>query len=359
MPPQSDATRHHAADVSSPFDDAPKPLRYGPYSWGEPVGSGGMARVHIARRVGATDDELPLAAKRILPEHSRKERFARMFTSEARICASLDHPNIVRAVDFGEQDGELVLVMEYVDGFSCSELLRLSARRDAPMPMDAALFIALEVLEALEYAHSVETDSGVHLGIVHRDVSPGNILVGNTGALKLTDFGVARSNDCPRDTRPGALKGNYGYMSPEQIGGWEVDRRSDLFSFGVVLFELLKGKPLFEGSSDFEILARTYEADISPLAEPGAGLPLELRLILASALSRDPKERFHSAGEFAEALGAFARHAGLHPDSTALTSWLATLDLCPAVSRRFPAMPLELDDTLRPEAPTRRACTGS
>jgi eukaryotic-like serine/threonine-protein kinase len=299
-----------------------RPLRDGPYVWGEPVGAGGMAHVHLARRVNG-DGEV-LAAKRILPAHRNNSRFLRMFMDEARISANLDHPNIVKTIDFGEQDGELVMVMEFVDGLTCSEMLE-STDGETAVPLSAALFVATEVLSALEYAHGAHGAHGNPLGIVHRDISPGNILVGSSGEVKLADFGVARSTECPRDTRPGALKGNVGYMSPEQVVGDALDRRSDVFSLGVVLYEMLTGKPIFHGTSEFEILARTREANIDALADPTIGIPLELRLILATALARDPRERFATAAEFSDALHSFARHVNVSLEPSAMRTWVDCL----------------------------------
>jgi serine/threonine-protein kinase len=328
-----------------------------------------MARVHLARR--EPYDFMDYAAKRMLPEYAARPRFARMFWVEASICMMLQHPNIVRAVDFGAQDGEIVLLLEYVDGVSCAQLLRAASARGEGIPLGAALFMATEVLRALAYAHDAVGPTGRPLGIVHRDVSPGNILVSEQGTVKLTDFGVARSNDRAEETHPGTLKGKFGYMSPEQIAGAEVDRRTDVFSLGVVLFELVTGTPLFTGCSDFQVLTRTFEADLAPLAEPRPGLPLELRLILANALARDPEERFQSAGEFLSALEAFARHAGIQLVSSTLRDWLSVVGVLPHRSGTFHAVcpPEEQPDAARgdgathprdggpdePETPDRRA----
>jgi serine/threonine protein kinase len=313
------------------------PMQRGRYVFRDLIGRGGMARVHLAERVGARDFT-QYAAKRILPEYADDPRFLNMFWSEARICAALDHPNIVRVEDFGTQDGELVLIMEHMDGVSVSQLLRFAARQGERIPVGVALFIATEVLDALEYAHGVRKDGELCLGVVHRDVSPGNVLVSaSTGNVKLTDFGVARSSESPRDTRPGMFKGKFGYMSPEQIGGWDVDRRSDLFSLGVVLFEMLTGAPLFSGRTDYEVLTRTYEADVTPLLDPSR-IPLELRLALATSLARNPRERHARAGDFSDALRAFARHSNMTLGPAALISWLESLEIRPSRSGTYLAV---------------------
>lgn len=314
---------------TEPGDDLPPTLRCGPYRIDQVIGRGGMAVVHKARRVGARDMGEQLAVKRIVPEFSRTPSFVRMFRREAHIGGQLEHPNVVRVVDFGEQDGELLLVTEYVDGTSCSRILSHARKRGECFPLPVALHVACEVLEALAYTHDFRRPDGSGQGIVHRDVSPGNILIGTTGEVKLGDFGVARSLGEKRDTNPRTLKGKVGYMSPEQVGGREVDGRSDLFSLGVVVFELLTGTPLFSGKDDFERLAKMHESPLSPLSDGrSTSLPFELRLVLATALARDLVERFWDAREFSRAIRGFARHAGIALERSALAGWLSGFDSC-------------------------------
>ena len=286
-------------------------LRFGPYVWGEPVrdDGDGPRRVHLVRRHG--DAEERFAARRIRTTHNR--RLVRSFLEEARTSARLDHPNIVKTVDFGEQDGELVLVMELVNGVSCSTLLHRASREERGVPLPAALFVATEVLNALEYAH--RAGSRDRLGVVHRDVSPRNILVGTSGEVKLTDFAPTGSDVWALDVAP------TGYNAPELIAGDEADRRSDVFSLGAVLFEMLTGKRTFHRG------AKDLESRVDELADPQAGLPLELRLILATALARDPGDRFETAGEFAAALRTFARHASVRIHPTELKNWLEEVAL--------------------------------
>jgi len=190
--------------------------RVGPYLLTDRLGSGGMAEVWVGQNV-ETLAPSRYAIKRILPQLSKDSRFVAMFCDEARICAALHHPNIVRVLDFGEHRGELFMAMEYVEGTSCARLLRNVAAKGRRFPLDVALFIAREVLEALSYAHDAQDEKCRSLGIVHRDVSPGNILVSASGEVKLTDFGIVRSEFIARRTYPGELKGKIGYMSPEQV----------------------------------------------------------------------------------------------------------------------------------------------
>jgi eukaryotic-like serine/threonine-protein kinase len=326
------------------------PVRLGPYVWGRQIGRGGMAHVHLARRA-RQGDFTEYAAKRILPKYSGQRRYARMFCEEAALGFLLRHPNIVRTVDFGMQDDELVLILEYVEGMSCRHLLQLGAGLGEPFPVDAALYVAGEVLKGLGYAHEARGPTGRRLGVVHRDVSPGNVLLSTLGEVKLTDFGVARQIDGPHDTHPGVLKGKCAYMSPEQIEGIALDHRSDLFSVAVVLFEMLVGKQLFTGKSEFEVLTRAHGADLSALAEASAKIPLELQLILATALAKEPRDRFQSANEFLVALEDFATHARLSPQTDALTAWYSRVVGVPDRSGTFP-VPRDPDDDRISGTPT-------
>ncbi len=306
--------------------------RLGPYELGERLGAGGMAEVYVARRAGPHGFAKRFAIKRILPQLSRDSRFVAMFCDEARICAALSHPNIVQVVDFGEHDGELFMAMEYVDGISGAMLLRTVASRGERFPLGAALFVAHEVLRALGFAHEARDEEGRSFGIVHRDVSPGNILIGRAGEVKLTDFGIVRSAFVDRRTYPGELKGKMGYMSPEQVIGAEVDPRSDLFAVGIVLAEMLLARPLFPGRNELDILTRIHEADLRVLERYGANLPADLIDMLRTALSRDRAARFQSAREFADALRAVARRQGVALTDADLVPWLSSLGVLPSQS---------------------------
>lgn len=296
----------------------------GPYLLTERLGSGGMAEVWVGENPQGVSGAR-YAIKRILPQLAKDARFVAMFCDEARICAALHHPNIVRVLDFGEDRGELFMAMEYVEGTSCARLLRNIAAKGRRFPLDVALFIAREVLEALAYAHDATDEQGRALGIVHRDVSPGNVLVSSSGDVKLTDFGIVRSEFIARRTYPGELKGKIGYMSPEQVVGGEVDPRSDLFTLGIVLSEMLLTRPLFPGRSEMETLTRIYEADLRTLEQHGGDLPAELVEILRWTLQRRPNDRPHSARELACALDAFAIKSHVEPTSAVLVRWLMEL----------------------------------
>src|ERR1041385_2040069 len=323
----------------APADDEHPTLRDGPYEIHEVIGRGGMAVVHKARRAGVSETGEQFAVKRIAPDFACRPAFRRMFCREAQLGSELEHSNVVRVVDFGEQDGELLLVTEYVDGTSCQRMLKQAAKRDEAFPIPVALHIACEVLDALAYIHDFRRSNGSGNGVVHRDVSPGNIFLGSTGEVKLGDFGVARYPGGKRDTTPGMLKGKIGYMSPEQVRCSEVVGRSDLFSLGVVIIEMLTGKPFFTGNAAFEVLDKMQSCPLSPMCEGrNASVPFELRLVLATALALDPVERFWDAHEFSHAIRTFARHAGITLDRRALVGWLRAFDIWPMRSGTYSAV---------------------
>ncbi|MES1175090.1 MAG: protein kinase [Myxococcales bacterium] len=304
----------------------------GPYLLGERLGLGGMAEVYIAQRAGPRGFAKRFAVKRILPELAQDARFVAMFCDEARICAALCHPNIVQVVDFGEANGQLFMAMEFVDGVSLARLLRsVSARRER-FPRATALHIAHDVLRGLAFAHEAQDEHGRPLGIVHRDVSPGNVLIGRGGEIKLGDFGIVRSEFVDRRTYPGELKGKVGYMSPEQVMGSDVDPRSDLFTVGIILAEMLLARPLFSGQNEFEILTNIYEANLSVLERHTEELPPVLLATLKKALSRDPSDRFQSALEFSLALRDVARDLELPPGDGEIVPWLSSLGILPSRS---------------------------
>jgi len=322
--------------------DPPGQQRLGPYVLGERLGLGGMAEVFVATRPGPRGFNKRFAVKRILPELARDPRFVAMFCDEARICASLSHPNIVQVIDFGESDGEVFMALEYVDGLSLARLLRLVAGARRRFPVPVALFIAHEVLRALDFAHSACDEEERSLGIVHRDVSPGNVLIGRTGEVKLGDFGILLSAFVDRRTHPGELKGKVGYMSPEQAMGGTIDVRSDVFALGIVLAEMLLARPLFSGKNEFEILTKIHEADVSNLDKYGHGIPPEVLDVVRAALQRDRNQRYANAAAFALAIQNASERLGVPAaDHLELVSWLSAVGALPSRSGTLPAQRVE------------------
>lgn len=297
----------------------------GPYIVERSLATGGMAEVLLARKWGPLGFSKRVVIKRILPALAQDPTLFRMFCAEARVAAYLTHPNIVQVFDFGEHEGDLYIAMEYVDGVSCSALLRSVSTRRASVPIGPALYIARQVLLGLVCAHEACDELGRPLCLVHRDVSPSNILLGRDGHVKLIDFGIMQSTFGERNTNPGELKGKLRYMSPEQIMGERVDARSDLFTVGVVLTEMLTGRALFPGANDLEILTRITHGDLSVLRK--AKLPEDLRRTLEIALSIDPVRRFQSARGFAQTLDDVAAARGIRWSDTPLVPYLQCMDV--------------------------------
>ncbi|HVU04184.1 MAG TPA: protein kinase [Polyangiaceae bacterium] len=315
------------------------PESIGDYVIERKLGAGGMAEVYLARKTGPRGFSKRVAIKRILPELSEDSQLIQMFCDEARVAGTLSHPNISQVIEFGEQAGEFYIVMEYVDGVSFSTVLRAASSRGETVPPSAALYVVRDVLLALACAHEAVDESGVPLGIVHRDVSPSNVLVSRTGTVKLIDFGITRSRIAERKTYPGELKGKLRYMSPEQILGVEVDARSDLFAAGVVLAEMLAGKALFSGKSDLDVLTRISRGDLGALRE--GRIPGDLVPILERALAHRPGDRFQSAREFARAIEDVAAVRGVRLDDTTIVPFLHALGVLPSSSgtRESPVAP--------------------
>jgi serine/threonine-protein kinase len=305
----------------------PSPDRLGPYELTQRIATGGMAEVYLARREGPHGFQKVVAVKRILPQMASDEDFCAMFVDEARVCARLSHPNIVQVFDFGEELGELYMAMEYVDGTTGARLIRAAAGRGEDIPLDVCLHIALSVLRGLDYAHNARDDDGRPLHLVHRDVSPGNVLIDRHGAVKLTDFGIARAAEIERRTEAGQLKGKLGYMSPEQVTGRDLDARSDLFTLGIVLAELVTIRPLFSGGTEIDVLMRIRDADLAAIDRAPTRVPDDIRAVLYRALARDPVLRYPTAAGFAEALEEIVRRRRLQVGPAKLAAWLERLSL--------------------------------
>jgi serine/threonine protein kinase len=314
----------------------PAPLMLGPYELLQRIATGGMAEVYLARRAGPHGFQKVVAVKRILPQLAQDTDFVAMFVDEARVCARLAHPNIVQVFDFGEHDGELYMAMEYVDGTTAARLVRAAASRGEEVPLDAALYIALGVLRGLDYAHNARDDEGKPLDLVHRDVSPGNVLIDRSGAVKLTDFGIARAAEIERRTDAGQLKGKLGYMSPEQVVGRELDARSDLFTVGIALAELVMLRPLFSGPSEIDVLMRIRDADLGVLDRAGSRVPDDVRAVLFRALARDRALRYPSAAAFAEGIEEILRRRRLQVGPAKLAAWVERLGLVTSTETEEP-----------------------
>jgi serine/threonine-protein kinase len=327
--------------------------KLGHYELLHPLGAGGMAEVFKARAVGPAGFERNVVIKRILPAYGRDEDFVRMFTDEARILGLVHHPNVVEAYDFGEDDGSLFLALEYVEGPSLSRILRALRASNRRMPPAIAAFIAREICRALDCVHRLEDDNGVRLDVVHRDVTPSNIILTPWGGVKLLDFGVAKFASAARLTREGTVKGKPAYLAPEQLQGKEIDGRVDLFALGIVMHEMLSLQHLFTGDSDLQTAKKIMEMDIPSLTAHRSDLPEELERIVMCALERDRDKRFATAADMARTLDDFVVRSGLHLDDVAAfvrqieaVSPLArprTPEIGDAAERTTPSAPPEMD----------------
>src|SRR5579883_3034121 len=280
----------------------PAPTQLGRYQLLERLAVGGMAELWKARVIGAHGFQKPVVIKKILPHLAADASFVAMFIDEANITARLDHPKIAQVLELGTIQDQLYMAMEYVDGIDVLALLRQSAGKGQPLAPLYAVHIAHEVLDALDYAHQARDEEGNRLGIVHRDISPSNVLLSRRGDVKLADFGIAHAVERQQKTQAGTLKGKYGYMSPEQVVGSDLDGRSDLFSVSILLAEMLMGRHLFTAPNHLDVLLMVRDVRLDRLEKYGAAIDPSLRKFLLRGLQRDPKDRWPTAGAFRHAL---------------------------------------------------------
>ncbi|MEB2313507.1 MAG: protein kinase [Sorangiineae bacterium] len=279
-----------------------EPRIIGRYALYGELAAGGMATVHFGRLVGAAGFSRTVAIKRLHPQFARDPEFVEMFLDEARIAARIQHPNVVSTLDVVAVDGEVFLVMEYVHGEALSKLVRASRARGASVPPRIAVAGLIGALTGLHAAHEAKSERGEPLHLVHRDVSPQNVLLGVDGVARVLDFGVAKAAARVTSTRDGQVKGKVSYMAPEQLGGGDLDRRTDVFAAGIVLWEALTGQRLFDGQSPAEIINKIAETKVPPPSRVEASVPSILDAIVEKALSRDREGRFATAQAFAIAL---------------------------------------------------------
>ncbi|MDB4982986.1 MAG: Serine/threonine-protein kinase Pkn6, partial [Myxococcales bacterium] len=264
-----------------------------------------MAEVYLALSGELSGFRTLVVVKRILPHLASNNDFIRMFLDEARIAALLDHPNVVRIIEVGHERDEYFLVMELVQGKPLSAIVRKAAKEGSPLTPALAAYVIAQAANGLGYAHDLVDADGRPLGVVHRDVSPQNILVSFEGAVKMIDFGIARALGRVSQTNPGGLKGKIEYMSPEQASSEEVDRRADVFALGVVLWEAITGKHLFRRETELATMRAIVDEPIPPVSDVTPIAP-ELDAIVTRALQKRREDRFQSAQEMALALERYA-----------------------------------------------------
>ncbi len=301
------------------------PTRVGRYEVISHLATGGMAQIFLARQSGLGSFERHVVLKTILRERASDQRFVTMFLDEAKLAATLNHQNVAQVYEVDQADGAYFMAMEYVHGENTRAMLETALYRGWTIPLELAVMIISGAAAGLHHAHERRGKNGAPLNIVHRDVSPANIMVGYDGSVKVLDFGIAKAEERATKTVGGTIKGKYGYMSPEQCKGKPIDRRSDIFALGIVLYELTTLRRAFKGNDDFETMKRIVSNDLVLPSIAVPGYPRELEAIVLTAMANDANARFQNASEMIEALDAFAVRAKLPGSNTAMGRFMTQL----------------------------------
>ncbi|HTM21379.1 MAG TPA: serine/threonine-protein kinase, partial [Kofleriaceae bacterium] len=299
-----------------------QPIPFGKYLLLDRVSVGGMAEVFKAKSYGVEGFEKVIAIKRILPSMGEDRDFIKMFIDEAKIAGQLSHANICQIFELGRTDGSHFIAMEYIWGKDLLQISNRFKKLGQVMPVDMACFVVSKVCEGLDYAHRKKDAMGRPLQIVHRDCSPQNVLVSYEGEVKIIDFGIAKAASRSSRTQAGVLKGKFGYMSPEQVRGLPLDRRSDVFALGTILYESLTGERLFMGESDFSTLEKVRNVDIQPPTALNRNIPAEVETIVMRALTRDADERYQWASEMRAELQQYLMTRPEVFTAKSLSGWL-------------------------------------
>jgi serine/threonine protein kinase len=300
------------------------PQQFGRYYLTQKIAMGGMAEIFRAKSLGAEGFEKVVVIKRILPHYSEDEGFVTMFKDEARVAAHLAHANVVQVFDFDMVNDLFYIAMEYVEGRDLKRVLDHGAKLGKPLSIAQAVHVMIEASQGLHYAHARVVD-GQPLNIIHRDVSPHNVMVSFSGEVKIMDFGIAKAASRSTKTRVGTVKGKCAYMSPEQARGKPLDPRSDLFALGVLLWEMLTGKRLFVGESDFETLNNVLKAEVPAPSELNPEVPKELDAIVLKSLAREREDRQVDVGQFVSELRRWFYSSVPDPDAVSLKNYMTDL----------------------------------
>lgn len=331
--------------------------RVGKYQLLRKLATGGMAEVFLARAEGPMGFQKRLVVKRILPQFVEDPNFVNMFLAEAKLAAALDHPNLVQTFDFGVVDGQYYLAMEYIDGPNLRALNTAARRRGRPLSYAVASRLISSAAEGLHAAHELRNEQGELVHLVHRDISPDNLLVSRNGTVKIVDFGIAKVSSEPSRTKTGVIKGKLAYMPPEQLAREPLDRRTDVFALGVVLYELITGVMPFDATSEVTIIQAIMNGE--PLERAGSrqpDVPSELDAIIAKCLEKNPDRRFASAMQLQQALEAFMAASGARVSISDLAQVVD--DLVPASSDQVATVNQTGDDLVHPTVPSPQQHTG-
>lgn len=311
------------------------------------VDAGGMAEVFEGVAEGLRGFSKKVAIKRVLPHLAQNKKFLAMFLDEARLSLHMNHANVVQVFDIGRSGGTYFIVMEYVDGTDLKKIMERMRERQARLPTAQALYIVMEVCKGLGYAHDLTDIEGNNLGLVHRDVSPPNVLISKQGEVKIVDFGLAKATSQLEHTDPGVVKGKFAYLSPEAAWGREVDRRADVFACGIILYELLTGKRLFLGENDVATVELVRSANVPPLQRHNPEVKPALEAIVRRALASDVNRRFQTCDEMAEELASYLFEYGMKVTGFDLRRMVGTIVAEEAVAER--ARPSIIDQLIQEE----------
>jgi serine/threonine-protein kinase len=275
----------------------------------ERLESGGMAEVFRGEAESLAGFKKAVAIKRVLPHLSQNDKFIRMFLDEARLCARLNHANIVQVFDIGHVENTYFIVMEFVDGVNLKAIIEYLRNRNLPVPISVAVYISMQICNGLQYAHELQDTDGSLLGIVHRDMSPPNVLVSKRGEVKIVDFGLAKATTQLEKSEQGMVKGKFSYLAPETALGQEVDAQADIFAVGIMLWEMIANRRLFLADSDWATVQMVQKAVIPSLRQFAKDCPADLEAVINKSLAKDKNERYRSAEALAQDLAEFlAKH---------------------------------------------------
>ena len=301
-----------------------QPIQFGKYQLLDKIAMGGMAELFRAKLTGVQGFEKLIAIKKILPNLSADENLVKSFIDEAKLAALLHHENIVQIYDFGSMDDDYFIAMEYLFGKDLGNIRKIAKKRAMPLGMENILFLISQICAGLDYSHNLKDLRGRPLNIIHRDINPQNILVTYEGQVKIIDYGIAKAASQNNKTRENLIKGKLAYMSPEQANGQTIDHRSDIFSTGIVLYELLAARRMFTGET-MQVLSLVREAKYDPPEEVIPDLPAKLNYILRRALAKDPDERYQSAGEMLADVEEFTFELALRPNTRSFAQYMKDL----------------------------------
>jgi len=312
------------ASVGFNFMTVFQPTQFGKYQLLDKIAMGGMAELFRAKLTGVQGFEKLIAIKKILPNLSAEENLVTSFIDEAKLAALLHHENIVQIYDFGSMDNDYFIAMEYLFGKDLGIIRKIAKKRQMPLGMENILFIISQICAGLDYSHNLRDLQGRPLNIIHRDINPQNILVTYEGQVKIIDYGIAKAASQNTKTRENLIKGKLAYMSPEQATGRTIDHRSDIFSTGIIFYELLAVRRMFTGET-MQVLSLVREAQYDPPEDVIPDLPAKLNCILRRALAKDPDERYQSAGEMLADVEEFTFELALRPNTRSFAQYMKDL----------------------------------